>query len=79
MSPAAIFPGQALLLASVMDIFSSDDMVGRGNFIALMYFIMSLGCLGIYFAMGWATNVVAQVQYMSSVPINWFLLTKLSI
>ncbi|KAJ0415256.1 P-loop containing nucleoside triphosphate hydrolase protein [Aspergillus carlsbadensis] len=33
---AAIYPGQALLLASVMDIFSSDNMVGRGNFIALM-------------------------------------------
>ncbi|KAL3494688.1 P-loop containing nucleoside triphosphate hydrolase protein [Aspergillus germanicus] len=61
---AAIYPGQALLLASVMDIFSSDNMVGRGNFIALMYFVMSLGCLVIYFAMGWATNVVAQVQYI---------------
>jgi ATP-binding cassette subfamily B (MDR/TAP) protein 1 len=61
MFPAAIFPGQALLLASVMDIFSSENMVGRGNFIALMYFVMSLGCLVIYFAMGWATNVVAQV------------------
>ncbi|KAF7594199.1 hypothetical protein BBP40_009903 [Aspergillus hancockii] len=35
---AAIFPGQALLLASVMDIFSASNMVQRGNFIALMYF-----------------------------------------
>ncbi|KAL4908270.1 hypothetical protein BDW74DRAFT_188412 [Aspergillus multicolor] len=34
---AAVYPGQALLLASVMDIFSSDNMVDRGNFIALMY------------------------------------------
>ncbi|RHZ61470.1 ABC transporter ATP-binding protein [Aspergillus thermomutatus] len=57
---AAIFPGQALLLGSVMDIFSSPDMVGRGNFIALMYFVMSLGCLTVYFGLGWSTNVVAQ-------------------
>ncbi|KAE8319714.1 P-loop containing nucleoside triphosphate hydrolase protein [Aspergillus transmontanensis] len=33
---AAIFPGQALLLANVMDIFSAPNMVERGNFIALM-------------------------------------------
>ncbi|KAE8135854.1 P-loop containing nucleoside triphosphate hydrolase protein [Aspergillus pseudotamarii] len=37
---AAIFPGQALLLANVMDIFSAPDMVDRGNFIALMYGII---------------------------------------
>ncbi|KAB8067980.1 P-loop containing nucleoside triphosphate hydrolase protein [Aspergillus leporis] len=39
---AAIFPGQALLLANVMDIFSSSNMVQRGNFIALMYFPKTL-------------------------------------
>ncbi|KAE8369414.1 P-loop containing nucleoside triphosphate hydrolase protein [Aspergillus caelatus] len=37
---AAIFPGQALLLANVMDIFSAPNMVDRGNFIALMYGII---------------------------------------
>ncbi|KAK1148555.1 hypothetical protein N8T08_009561 [Aspergillus melleus] len=57
---AAVYPGQALLLANVMDIFSSDDIVGRGNFIALMYFVMSLGCILIYYGLGWATNVIAQ-------------------
>ncbi|KAI9042964.1 ABC transporter ATP-binding protein [Aspergillus affinis] len=57
---SAIYPGQALLLANVMDIFTSDDIVGRGNFIALMYFVMSLGCVLIYYGLGWATNVIAQ-------------------
>ena len=64
MSPAGVYPGQALLLASVMDIFSSDDMIGTGNFIALMYFVMSLGCFVVYFGLGWTTNVVAQVHIM---------------
>ncbi|KAF7619944.1 ATP-binding cassette multidrug transport protein [Aspergillus flavus] len=57
---AAIFPGQALLLANVMDIFSAPNMVERGNFIALMYFVMSLGCFVVYFCLGWATNIIAQ-------------------
>ncbi|KAE8372771.1 P-loop containing nucleoside triphosphate hydrolase protein [Aspergillus bertholletiae] len=35
---AAIYPGQALLLANVMGLFSAANMVERGNFIALMYF-----------------------------------------
>ncbi|KAE8353703.1 P-loop containing nucleoside triphosphate hydrolase protein [Aspergillus coremiiformis] len=57
---AAIFPGQALLLANVMDIFNAPDMVERGNFIALMYLVMSLGCIVVYFGLGWSTNTIAQ-------------------
>ncbi|KAM0332135.1 hypothetical protein ACHAQA_002407 [Verticillium albo-atrum] len=57
---AAVFPGQALLLGNVMDIFSRPDMVKRGNFIALMFFVMSLGILLVYFTMGWASNIIAQ-------------------
>ncbi|GAB1195064.1 hypothetical protein APSETT444_004318 [Aspergillus pseudonomiae] len=57
---AAIYPGQALLLANVMDIFSAPNMVERGNFIALMYFVMALGCIIVYFGLGWATNIIAQ-------------------
>ncbi|KAH6691451.1 ATP-binding cassette multidrug transport protein [Plectosphaerella plurivora] len=56
----AIFPGQALLLAKVMDVFNSPDMVARGNFISLMFFVMALGALVAYFVMGWCTNVIAQ-------------------
>lgn len=59
---AAVNPGQALLLGNVMSVFTSPDMVARGNFISLMFFIMSLGILVIYFIMGWSTNTIAQVS-----------------
>ncbi|CAI6070611.1 unnamed protein product [Clonostachys chloroleuca] len=57
---AAVNPGQALLLGNVMSVFTSPDIVSRGNFIALMFFIMSLGVLIVYFIMGWCTNTIAQ-------------------
>ncbi|KAJ0319914.1 hypothetical protein Brms1b_003506 [Colletotrichum noveboracense] len=57
---AAVYPGQTLLLSQVMDVFTSSDMVKRGNFIALMYFVMSIGTLTVYYIMGWTTNVIAQ-------------------
>ncbi|OHX00550.1 multidrug resistance protein [Colletotrichum incanum] len=60
---AAVFPGQAVLLASVTEVFtarSSSDMVRKGNFISLMYVVMAVGCFLGYFAMGWATNIVTQ-------------------
>ncbi|KAK7431647.1 hypothetical protein QQZ08_001866 [Neonectria magnoliae] len=57
---AALYPGQALLLGKIMDVFSGPDMVKKGNFIALMFFVMAIGCLAVYFVLGWATNVIAQ-------------------
>ncbi|KAM0283373.1 hypothetical protein ACHAQH_002496 [Verticillium albo-atrum] len=57
---AAIFPGQALLLAQVLDAASSPNMVSRGNFFALMFFVMGLGCFVAYFVMGWASNIIGQ-------------------
>ncbi|VUC28109.1 unnamed protein product [Clonostachys rosea] len=57
---AAVNPGQALLLGNVMSVFTSPDIVSRGNFIALMFFILSLGVLVVYFIMGWCTNTIAQ-------------------
>lgn len=42
--------------------FTSPDMLKRGNFIALMYFVMSIGTLTVYYIMGWTTNVIAQVR-----------------
>lgn len=59
---AAINPGQALLLGNIMSVFTSPNMVARGNFISLMFFVMSLGILVIYFIMGWSTNTIAQVR-----------------
>ncbi|RYP13828.1 hypothetical protein DL765_006700 [Monosporascus sp. GIB2] len=57
---AAINPGQALLLGNIMSVFTSPNMVAHGNFISLMFFVMSLGILVIYFVMGWSTNTIAQ-------------------
>lgn len=59
---AAAFPGQALLLGKIMDVFSGPDMVSRGNFVALMFFVLALGSFVVYFVLGWTTNVIAQVR-----------------
>ncbi|KAH7148249.1 P-loop containing nucleoside triphosphate hydrolase protein [Dactylonectria macrodidyma] len=57
---AGLFPGQALLLGNITSVFTSPNMVSRGNFIALMFFVMAIGCLFVYFVLGWASNMVAQ-------------------
>ncbi|KAL4911225.1 hypothetical protein BDW74DRAFT_184667 [Aspergillus multicolor] len=57
---AAVNPGQALLLGNILSVFNSPNFISRGNFIALMFFVMSLGILVVYFIMGWATNTIAQ-------------------
>ncbi|KAH7147035.1 P-loop containing nucleoside triphosphate hydrolase protein [Dactylonectria estremocensis] len=57
---AAIYPGQTLLLGRIVNLLGSDDMTSEANFISLMFFILAIGCLAVYFAMGWATNTIAQ-------------------
>lgn len=59
---AAVFPGQAILLANVMDVFTYTGarMRDRGDFYASMFIVLAAGCLVAYFALGWATNAVAQ-------------------
>ncbi|OGM48192.1 ABC multidrug transporter [Aspergillus bombycis] len=52
MGGAVVNPGQALLLGNIMSVFSASNMVARGNFISLMFFVMSVGILIIYFVMG---------------------------
>lgn len=61
-SVGGVFPGQAVLLGGVMDIFQLplDEMRRRGNFLALMFFVLGLGCLVVYFSLGWLTNIIAQ-------------------
>uniref|UniRef100_A0A0B7KAB3 Leptomycin B resistance protein pmd1 n=1 Tax=Bionectria ochroleuca TaxID=29856 RepID=A0A0B7KAB3_BIOOC len=57
---AAVYPGQALLLGKIMDVFKGDDMVSRGNFVSLMFFVISIGSFAAYFTLGWATNIICQ-------------------
>ncbi|ETS84302.1 hypothetical protein PFICI_02327 [Pestalotiopsis fici W106-1] len=64
MIAAAVFPGQAIILARVLDVFQLDaeSMQKQGNFYALMFLMLSLGCLLCYFIMGWTTNIMAQTM-----------------
>ncbi|KAL4789629.1 P-loop containing nucleoside triphosphate hydrolase protein [Aspergillus venezuelensis] len=59
---AAVYPGQALLMARVVDVFqlTGDKMRDRGNFFAAMFIVLAAGCLVTYFAIGYATNTIAQ-------------------
>ena len=45
-----------------MDIFGSDDMQKRGNFISLMFFVMAIGLFIVYGILGWSTNVISQAS-----------------
>lgn len=67
---AAVFPGQALLLANILDSVGSSDMVSRGNFFALMFFVMGIGAFLVYFIMGWGTNIIAQVSGLRGLSTN---------
>ncbi|KAL1880539.1 hypothetical protein VTK73DRAFT_5552 [Phialemonium thermophilum] len=61
-SGAGVYPGQALLMSRFISVFelTGSAMESRGNFFALMFLVTGCGCLVVYFAMGWTSNVVAQ-------------------
>jgi hypothetical protein len=60
---AAVNPGQTLLLGKLVDIIGLEDPTTEASFLALMLFVLSLGCLMCYFALGWAMNVIANVSF----------------
>ncbi|KAH6840670.1 P-loop containing nucleoside triphosphate hydrolase protein [Chaetomium sp. MPI-CAGE-AT-0009] len=57
---AAVYPGQTLLVGEMMGLFGANNMTSKANFIALMFFILGIGALVCYYALGWAMNVIAQ-------------------
>ncbi|KAM0545418.1 hypothetical protein ACHAPJ_011323 [Fusarium lateritium] len=57
---AAVYPGQTLLLAQVMDVFQSSNLTKDGDFVSLMYFVVALGAFMVFFIVGWSSNIVAQ-------------------
>ena len=63
----AAFPGQAFLMAKIMDVFTlqGQAMIDRGNFFATMFIVMAAGCWVAYFLLGYSTNVIAQVGDVS--------------
>jgi ATP-binding cassette subfamily B (MDR/TAP) protein 1 len=59
---AAIYPVQAVILARLTDVFNykGEELVSKGNFYSLMFFVFSLGTGLVYFSLGWFSNVVSQ-------------------
>ncbi|KAM0541190.1 hypothetical protein ACHAPJ_013354 [Fusarium lateritium] len=58
----AVYPGQALVLAELMDVFthSGSELRTQGDFYALIFFVIAIGNLIIYFALGWFCNTIGQ-------------------
>ncbi|KAF2996864.1 hypothetical protein E8E13_004472 [Curvularia kusanoi] len=58
----ATFPAQAILFSRVVEAFqlNASQGVDQGDFYSLMFFIVALGNLLVYAAVGWASNIVAQ-------------------
>lgn len=78
LSLAAAFPGQAILLASFMDVFTltGSEMIREGEFYASMFIVLAAGCFVAYFVLGYATNIVAQVGFFffPSISSTWSII-----
>lgn len=57
-------PAVAVIFAKLIAVFQlpQDQMVAKGDFYALMFFIIAIGILIVYFTLGWLTNIVCQVS-----------------
>ncbi|KAE8361269.1 P-loop containing nucleoside triphosphate hydrolase protein [Aspergillus caelatus] len=58
----ATYPVLAFIFARVLDVFqiqSTSKMVEKGDFYALMFFVVALVILVVYGVLGWVTNVIA--------------------
>ena len=56
----ATYPALAVLFSKTMDAFQTAD-VKKGDFFALMFFVVALGNLVAYAFAGWFANILAQV------------------
>lgn len=58
----AVYPAQAILFSNLVNVFILDQpqRTERGNFFALMFFIVAIGNLIAYGLIGWSTNTVVQ-------------------
>jgi ATP-binding cassette subfamily B (MDR/TAP) protein 1 len=57
-------------MSRFIDVFelTGPAMQKKGNFFALMFFVMGLGALVAYFVLGWCSSVVAQVRLLVTPP-----------
>lgn len=77
MNLGATYPILAFVFAKVLDVFqihSTSKMVEKGDFYALMFFVLALVILVVYGVMGWVTNVIAHVS-VTKIPRLIALLT----
>jgi ATP-binding cassette subfamily B (MDR/TAP) protein 1 len=64
-STGATYPVLAFVFARVLDVFqipSTSEMVSKGDFYALMFFVIALVILVVYGVLGWVTNVISNVS-----------------
>ncbi|KAJ5559247.1 ABC transporter integral membrane type 1 [Penicillium sp. DV-2018c] len=61
---AASYPGQSILMSKFIEVFqfTGSAMREKGNFFALMFFVLGLGSFVVYFIIGWTSNIVAQTM-----------------
>jgi ATP-binding cassette subfamily B (MDR/TAP) protein 1 len=71
--PGGTYPALAVLFSRILDAFAltGQAMLDRGDFYALMFFVMALGNLFAYAAMGWMSSIVSQ-QIMRSYRLEIF-------
>ncbi|EEQ28875.1 multidrug resistance protein 1 [Microsporum canis CBS 113480] len=58
----ATFPAQAIILARTLEVFQlrGSEAVRRGDFWALMFFVIALANFFVYFVVGWTANIIIQ-------------------
>ncbi|KAF7553108.1 hypothetical protein G7Z17_g3861 [Cylindrodendrum hubeiense] len=56
------FPAQAVIFAKTLQVFqmSDSEIVARGDFWALMFFVVALANFFLYFILGWSANFIIQ-------------------
>jgi ATP-binding cassette, subfamily B (MDR/TAP), member 1 len=69
---AGLFPGQAILMANMVDVFTlpAPEMISRGDLFSAMFVVIASACLFSYYAMGWGTNTLAQVLVLVIRSLN---------
>lgn len=72
----ATFPAQIILFPRTVQASQLEPgpAVKQGDFYSLMFFIVALGNLAVYAAVGWASNIVAQVRILWLKAINFRLI-----
>ncbi|VUC23589.1 unnamed protein product [Clonostachys rosea] len=58
---AGTFPGQAMLMSRLVNVFqyTGSEMEEKGNFFALMNLVIAIGCLIVYFIIGYTANSIS--------------------